>query len=132
MHCRADRSVEIEIKMNGKIVVSGPKSCVFKTKRSIKSYLKRIEKAEEVSQYVEWGYLNHNGQVEIFEKLLSYDLESKYKENIKSTKFDHDGALLVVNYTPMLMWYEGANEIKYKISRYPKDSGEIIVRFITT
>lgn len=65
-------------------------------------------------------------------KNLSYDLESQYKENIKSTKFDHDGALLLVNYGSMLMWYEGANETKYKISRYPKDSGEIIVRFITT
>lgn len=118
--------------MDGKIVVSGPKSCVSKTKRFIKSYLKRIEKAEEFSQYVEWGYLNHNGQVELFEKLLSYDLESKYKENIKSTKFDHDGALLLVNYRSMLMWYEGANETKYKISRFPKDSGEITVSSITT
>lgn len=132
VQCKADRSIEIRIKMNGTIVVSGPKSYVSKTKRSIKSYLKRIEKAEEFSQYVEWGYLNHNGQVELFEKLLSYDLETKYKENIKSSKFDHDGALLLVNYRSMLMWYEGANETKYKISRFPKDSVSSNVCFPST
>ncbi|VDI24505.1 Hypothetical predicted protein [Mytilus galloprovincialis] len=120
--CKADTSVEIRINKKGKIEVSGPKKFVSKTKRSIKSYWKRAEKADEFSQYVEWGYWNHNGHVDLFEKLLGYDLEIKYKENIKSTQFDHDGTLLLVDYGSMIMRYAGDFETKYKIVRIPKDS----------
>lgn len=130
--CKADTSVEIRINKKGKIEVSGPKKFVSKTKRSIKSYLKRAEKADEFSQYVEWGYWNHNGHVDLFEKLLGYDLEIKYKENIKSTQFDHDGTLLLVDYGSMIMRYAGDFETKNKIVRIPKDSGEIILKYFTT
>lgn len=124
MHCKADGNVEVLRQQNGKIKISGPKDVVFKTKSSIVLYLRKLEKAEEVSQYVEWGFLINRGKVKPFDKILSYELETKYKDNVQSTAFDHYGTLMFVDYTSMHIWYNGDDAYTYKISRTIKDSGE--------
>ncbi|XP_076115159.1 protein mono-ADP-ribosyltransferase PARP14-like isoform X1 [Mytilus galloprovincialis] len=129
MHCKADGNVEVLRQLNGKIKISGPKDVVFKTKSSIVLYLRKLEKAEEVSQYVEWGFSINRGKVKPFDKILNYELETKYKDNVQSTAFDHYGTLMFVDYTSMHIWYDGDDAYKYKISRIIKDSVSFNVGF---